>query len=111
MSSQPSKQTVATRDGFKLGFVEQGDGVPCVLLHGLSASAQLNWLEPGVADRLARSNLRAIALDFRGHGDSERPPESSAYSFERLTDDCVDLIKGLDLGPCHLVGYSLGALV
>ncbi len=110
-STQPTNGTVVSRDGLSLAYLERGDVVPVVLLHALSANSELNWVAPGIADHLAASNLRVISLDFRGHGRSEQPTEASAYSLESLVDDTVDLIVGLELGACHVVGYSLGALV
>jgi len=49
---------------------------PVVLLHGLSSNAR-TW--DGVAPRLAAEGLRPVAIDQRGHGESEQP--SSGYDF------------------------------
>ncbi len=111
MPVELAERTLASRDGLTLGYLEQGTGTPAVLLHGITASAHINWVDPGVAERLTGSKLRVVALDFRGHGRSEAPSDSSSCSFESLIDDTVDLVEGSSFGPCHLVGYSLGALV
>jgi pimeloyl-ACP methyl ester carboxylesterase len=78
-----------------LPYVEQGDadGVPVVLLHGVTDS----WrsFEP-VLPHLPDS-IRAIAVTQRGHGDAPKP--ESGYLIEDLAGDVVALMDELQLGP------------
>jgi pimeloyl-ACP methyl ester carboxylesterase len=81
-----------------------GDGTPVLLLHGWTASADLNWFAQYEA--LRRAGYRAIALDHRGHGRGLR-----TYADFRLTDcadDAVALLDHLGVGPAVAAGYSMG---
>jgi pimeloyl-ACP methyl ester carboxylesterase len=78
-------------------------GVPVVFVHsfaGTSAhwTAQLAHLRP---------TRRAVALDLRGHGQSD-PPKSGSYAVTALADDIGAVVDGLGLKRFVLVGHSLG---
>lgn len=95
--------------GVKLHYLEAGQGEAVILVHGLNASANLNWKAPGIIDELAKK-YHVIALDLPGHGQSEKPDKASAYG-EQLAEDVVLLMDHLKLKSAHLVGYSLGGMV
>jgi len=102
------------RDGYlnestpRLHYTDRGtaDDVTLVLLHGLQDCAA-NW--DGAADRLA-DRYRVIALDLRGHGESDRSAEG-AYSQADFSNDIGRLVDELDLGEVVLVGHSYGGNV
>ena len=77
-----------------------------VLLHGNSANAW--WWRP-MAQALSRANLRMLALDLRGHGDSEwvRPPD---YSPRGYADDLARLIPAADAEGAVAIGHSMGGI-
>src|SRR3984957_11741741 len=93
--------------GLRLAGDEWGDpdGPPALLLHG-AGQTRHSWRNTGAA--LASAGWHAIALDLRGHGDSER----SAAGHYRLDDFAADVIAvGRTLPtPPVLVGASLGGL-
>ena len=60
-------------DGTRLSYVIDGDGTPVLLLHGFATDVFINWVRPGITDRLVREGFRAIAIDQRGHGMSAKP--------------------------------------
>lgn len=68
----PPRGRLIAADGLRLHVIEQGEGVPVVLLHGASGTAGDFTL--GLLDRLAAAGFRAIAIDRPGHGHSTRPP-------------------------------------
>jgi len=79
-------------------------GLPLVLLHGFGLGARV-WerqLEALSHDRLV------VALDFRGHGDSEWDP-SVDYGCVALVEDLITVLDGLGIERCLLVGHSMGA--
>ena len=95
-----------TANGIELEVRVSGpeDGPPLVLLHALGESAA-DW------DRIVPAfseHWRVLALDLRGHGDSEHP---GTYSLELMRDDVLALLDALDLGRVDLVGHSLGGFV
>lgn len=90
----------------QLAYEEFGapEAPPTVLLHGLGGRAN-DWAP--VVPRLAQ-RLRVLALDLRGHGESEWPGE---YSYELMAADVVAFLDRLDLQHVTLVGHSMGGVV
>jgi 3-oxoadipate enol-lactonase len=75
-----------------------------LLLHGWTASADLNWGR--CYDALAE-RCRVISPDQRGHGRGIRGP----FSLEACADDAAALLTALGVGPVVVVGYSMGGPV
>src|SRR5438045_2544202 len=79
-------------------------GGPTVLvLHGLSATAALNWF-PSLAP-LSRT-YRVLAIDHRGHGRGIRSPRR--FTLEDCADDAAALCEQLGVPRVVPVGYSMG---
>jgi pimeloyl-ACP methyl ester carboxylesterase len=95
--------------GVKIRYVVQGTGEPVVLIHGLSASALLNWQLPGIMPTLAKDH-QVIALDLPGHGGSDKPTKPEAYG-PQMAEDVVLLLDHLKIKQAHVVGYSLGGMI
>jgi 3-oxoadipate enol-lactonase len=94
---------IATLNGVRLAWDDQGQGVPVVLLHGFPFS---RWMwRPQVA-ALSRGH-RVITPDFRGFGESGGLPES----LEQLADDLHALVEHLGLSRFVLGGFSMGGYV
>lgn len=91
-------------DGTKFHYVEQGEGTPMILIHGLTSSAVNNWFSTGIAQKLALTN-RVIALDMRGHGETGPSPEDSDGT---MIQDVVDFLDYLNIEKAHIGGYSMG---
>jgi pimeloyl-ACP methyl ester carboxylesterase len=80
-------------------------GAPTVvLLHGWTATADLNW---GRCYAALGEQYEVIAPDLRGHGGGVR----GRFSLEACADDTAALLTALGKGPVILVGYSLGGPV
>lgn len=99
------KKTVRLANGLTMPYLEQGDpdGVPVILIHGYSDSS-LSF-EP-VLEYLP-SNVRALAVTLRGHGDADRPP--SGYALSDFANDVALFAEALELGPAVVVGHSMGS--
>lgn len=93
--------------GVQIHFSDDGDGTAVVLVHGLLGNRQ-QW-QP-VATALVDAGYRVIALDARGHGQSDKPVETRQYGV-RMVEDVAQLLDHLDLERVHLVGYSMGGLI
>ena len=82
------------------------EGAPTVLLlHGLMATADLNW---SLAIPALASRFNVVAPDLRGHG---RGMRTRRFSGEECADDLAAILDELGTGPVIVVGYSLGGLV
>jgi pimeloyl-ACP methyl ester carboxylesterase len=84
-----------------------GPGWPrALLLHSLAAHGHWwDWVAPRLAGR-----LDVLALDFRGHGDSEHVPEAG-YGFEEYEADILAVLDALGGPPPVLVGHSMGGFM
>src|SRR5690606_28519982 len=80
-------------DGVRIRYVDQGSGPTVLLIHGFIVSTDLSWIANGILDSLA-SGYRAIALDLRGHGESEKPHDPAAYG-QQMVADVVRLLDHL----------------
>ncbi|MEU9234591.1 alpha/beta fold hydrolase [Streptomyces subrutilus] len=76
-----------------------------LLLHGLMGRA-FHW--SGTA-RWLREHRRVLALDQRGHGQSDRPAHGP-YTREAFVADAEAVVEQLGLAPVTLIGHSMGAL-
>jgi pimeloyl-ACP methyl ester carboxylesterase len=89
--------------GVRLAYREYGGAGPgVVLLHGLAGDAE-EWAE--TAGWLRERN-RVVALEARGHGDSE--PLPADVSRAAHVADVATAIEHLGLAPVALIGQSLG---
>lgn len=92
-----------------MAFTVIGEGRPTLLLHGFMADGDLNFVQPGIAARVANLNRQVILPDLRGHGASDAPEAPSAYPPDALAMDQEALLAHLGIADYDLVGYSLGA--
>jgi len=87
----------------------EGHGNPCdppvVLLHG---AGQRRFAWSNTCEILARKGWYAVALDLRGHGDSDWAPDGD-YDRETLSADVAAVALSFELPPV-LVGASLGGI-
>jgi 3-oxoadipate enol-lactonase len=81
-----------------------GDGAPVLLLHGWTASADLNWYAQ--YEPLAAAGFRVLALDHRGHGRGIRA--LAEFELTDCADDALALLDALAIPGAVLVGYSMG---
>ena len=95
--------------GVKIHYLVEGRGEPVVLIHGLLASAKINWEWPGIIAELAK-NRQVIALDCRGHGLSDKPASEEQYGV-KMVDDVAHLMDHLNIKKADIVGYSMGGMI
>lgn len=92
-------------NGADLYFEERGEGEAIVFLHGVMAG--LRYFEPQLAG--LSDTYRPIALDFRGHGRSEKTP--GGHTVSQYARDVETFLEQQSIGDVTLVGWSMGALV
>ena len=94
-----------------LNYIEHGSGDDVVLaIHGNLGCT--SWLD--LALPLLPGNLRVVAADWRGCGDSDKPAPAgdySNYTMEVHARDHLALMDALGIGKCHLYGHSTGGII
>ena len=104
MAAAESKH-ITTSDGVKLHYLEAGVGPVLLMLHSWSGTAeQFRYQIDGLGER-----NRCIALDMRGHGDSEKV--DYGYKIHRFAKDVYDVLQALELTDVALLGHSMGCSV
>jgi pimeloyl-ACP methyl ester carboxylesterase len=92
-------------DGLKLHYLDWGGpGLPLVMLHGFSGHAH-TW--DHTAGALSHE-YRVLALDQRGHGDSDW---ASGYGSKPMVDDLLHFLDRLAVDRATLMGLSMGGIV
>jgi 3-oxoadipate enol-lactonase len=94
------------RAGVTLALEETGEGLPVVLLHGLTATRR--YVVMG-SRALERSGHRVVAYDARGHGRSSPAPARDDYGYATLAADLEAVVDDLELDRAVLAGASMGA--
>lgn len=102
-------------DGFDFAFIdrqpERGTGQPVLLIHGFASNHFTNWVSPGWMKTLADAGYRLIAFDNRGHGETSKSYDKSAYTPQKMASDAVALLNHLEIETAHVMGYSMGARI
>jgi 3-oxoadipate enol-lactonase len=81
------------------------DAPVVVFGHGLLFSG---WMFQAQMEAL-RPSYRCVAIDWRGQG--KTPPTDDGYDMDTLYADAAAVIEGLDVGPVHYAGLSMGGFV
>jgi len=98
-------------DGVRIAYLDEGDGPPVLLIHGFASNSEVNWVGPGWVETLTKAGYRAIALDNRGHGESEKLYDEAAYGAPLMAEDARRLLDHLGIEKAHVLGYSMGARI
>ena len=101
---EPTSRMLPGADGNRIRALEWSqEGVPMVLVHGFGNDAHI-WddFAPLVAP-----HYRVVAIDLRGHGDSDHDPERR-YQWDDHVRDLESVVAALGFERMVLVGHSLG---
>lgn len=106
MTQTLERKSATREDGTTIRYIDTGTGdPPLVFIHGWTCNLT-NWA-PQI-QHFAKKH-RVIALDLRGHGESDKPDEDS--SIGTFINDVVWLIGELCLGKPVLIGHSMGGVI
>jgi pimeloyl-ACP methyl ester carboxylesterase len=103
-------------NGVDIAFVDRpapdgAAGDPILLVHGFASNHSVNWIYPSWSTTLHRAGFRVIALDNRGHGESQKLYEPARYASEAMAEDCRNLLDSLSIERADVMGYSMGARI
>jgi pimeloyl-ACP methyl ester carboxylesterase len=110
--AEPIGYLVASDSGDRIHYLDWGgSGRPgVVLVHGLATTA---WAWTAVARRLS-AERQTVAMDLRGHGLSDAPTATGAYSLAELAADVAAVADGsgaLEGGSVVVAGHGFGGIV
>jgi pimeloyl-ACP methyl ester carboxylesterase len=102
---QPLHQHIRS-NGITLHAAIQGEGPLVLLCHGFPG-LWYSWRHqlPALAD----AGYRAVALDMRGYGRSDRPPAAAAYDSHQQIADVLGVLDHLGERSAIIVGHDFGA--
>ncbi len=104
MPTSPIDRNVVI-NGLNIHYLDWGgdSGRNLLLVHGQGGNAH-NW--DHIAEAL-RDEFRVIAVDQRGHGDSDHAREG--YAVDKFAADLAEFVEKTGIAPCDYAGASLGA--
>ena len=97
--------------GVEIAYEVWGQGPPILLIHGFASNRFVNWRDTGWVKVLTEAGYQVIALDNRGHGESEKLYDSAQYSAPMMADDARRLLDHLGIARAAVMGYSMGARI
>lgn len=103
----PERKTVEV-NGAAIEYVEQGKGPLLILAHG-AISDYRRWVKDHMP--LLAKNFRVVSYSMRFHGTIEWEENWPELTLELYADDLAGFIQSFDVGPAHLVGWSMGSEV
>jgi pimeloyl-ACP methyl ester carboxylesterase len=92
------------RDGVAIHYEVHGQGPAILLSHGYSATCRM-W--DGQIAAL-RDRFQVIVWDMRGHGQSDYPSDSAAYSEAATVEDMAAVLRDCSIQRAVIGGLSLG---
>lgn len=99
----PWQHRMVAANGARFHVVEAGSGPPVVLLHGFPL---FWWTWRHALPALADAGYRALAMDLRGYGASDKPPRG--YDPFTLAADVAGVIRSLGEADATIVGQGVG---
>jgi pimeloyl-ACP methyl ester carboxylesterase len=93
----------------EIAYLDEGEGDPIVLVHGFASTKNVNWVYPTWVSELKKDGRRVIAFDNRGHGDSSKLYDPTAYEIATMAGDIAALMDHLNIERADVMGYSLGS--
>jgi haloalkane dehalogenase len=101
----PYTPRFARVNGWRMHYVDEGEGDPVVLLHG---NPTWGYLYREVIPPLVRAGRRVIVPDMIGFGLSEKPVREQAHSLDGHAANLTALMRHLDLMRITLVCHDWG---
>lgn len=113
------KETIQLPSGMIVHYRAAGDpdGEPVLLLHGFTDTSR-SFLPLMLHLARLRPDLRLLAPDLRGHGETSmpaaapcRPKPQRCFRVQDFSADAIELLAALGIERAHVVGHSLGSAI
>ncbi len=99
----------AVHEGVRIHYRIVGDGPPLILHHGFTQSLK-RWYLCGYVEALSK-DYKVIAMDPRGHGESDKPHDPAAYELTLRVKDVITVLDHLGIDRAAFWGYSNGGRI
>src|SRR5690554_6222946 len=106
----PEGRYVNIANGYKIHYLDQGEGHPVVYLHGSGSGASGHSNFKGNYPFLAANGYRVIVPDLIGYGYSDKP-EDVDYTLDFFVQCVKQTLDAIGIERCSLVGNSLGGAI
>lgn len=106
----PEGQYVTIANGYKIHYLDQGEGHPVVFLHGSGSGASGHSNFKGNYPFLAANGYRVIVPDHIGYGYSDKPDDVE-YPLDFFVECLVQTLDAIGVNECSLIGNSLGGAI
>ncbi len=100
---------VTSPDGTRIAYERYGTGPVLILLHG-GGSRRQEWNDAGYIERL-RDQFTVVAIDLRGHGESDQPTEPADYAIDKMVQDVLAVADACGSEHFSSWGFSFGSRV
>jgi pimeloyl-ACP methyl ester carboxylesterase len=104
--SGPWTHRTISANGTRFHLAECGEGPLVLLLHGFP---QFWWTWREQLTSLSEAGYRAVAIDLRGYGGSDKPPRG--YDLITAASDAAGLVRALGEANAVVVGHDWGGLI
>jgi len=105
-------QFATAKDGVRLAYEIAGEGADTVVLvHGFGSSRRQNWKDPSWYDALTKAGYCVVAMDCRGHGESNKPHITPGYGHDEMANDVLAVMDDADIESAFVMGYSMGGFI
>ncbi len=98
---------LTARDGTRIWYGTVGEGPPLVLCDGLACDG---FIWPYVIDHFV-DDFTIVRWHYRGHGESDLPPDPGSVTMPQFYTDLEDLLDELHIDRAILAGHSMGVQV
>jgi pimeloyl-ACP methyl ester carboxylesterase len=99
------KHRVINANELRIHIAEQGTGPLVLFCHGFPES-WYSWRHQ--IPPIAAAGYHAVALDMRGYGATDAPPERDSYTIMDLVGDMVGIVAALGEKQATIVGHDWG---
>src|SRR5258708_4041088 len=102
----PWSHRSVSANGTRFHIAENGDGPLVLLLHGFP---QFWWAWRRQLETLGAAGFRAVAVDLRGYGGSDKPPRG--YDLVTAASDAAGMVRSLGEANAVVIGHDWGGLI
>jgi pimeloyl-ACP methyl ester carboxylesterase len=95
----------------EIAYLDEGSGDPILLIHGFASNLRVNWGDTSWIKTLTGAGYRVIAMDNRGHGQSQKLYRLEDYGAPLMAEDARALLDHLGIARADVMGYSMGARI